>query len=237
MEFNATDLLWTKNVKREKGDAWAYMEYNVGDLFYLNWPRGRANMGKTDAGKVKINELVLLFQSVNNNSGSAKGTYLTHIITPVEAGVITDENSSHPFKRLVIVVAKCDTPIPKPVAFNFQEPNRGWACSLDLIKPFEKLNLNISFPEKQRIFWELFANKDLEIKNVNQMTESLIDSEQIEDTLEGEEKYFIGRHKYYERDPAIIALKKQIATRNNQLFCEVCKFDFNARYGEIGSGL
>jgi hypothetical protein len=147
--FNSRDLLWTKNVKREQGNAWAYMEHNLGDVFYLNWPRGRANMGKTDAGKPKINQLILIFQTVNKNSGSKKGTYLTHIVTPVEADVVTEENSTHPFKRLVTVVAKGIEPIPKPEIFDFREPNRGWACNLDLIKPFKRLNLTITLADKR----------------------------------------------------------------------------------------
>jgi predicted HNH restriction endonuclease len=65
---------------------------------------------------------------------------------------------------------------------------------------------------------------------------SLVNSEQAEDVVEGEEKYYIGRHKYYERDPAIIAKKKQKELDNDELFCEVCSFHFVWRYGMHGRG-
>jgi hypothetical protein len=145
-------LFWTKNDKREHGDAWAYMEFNIGDVFYLNWPRGRADMGKTDAGKPKINELILLFQTVNRNTGSKAGTYLTHIVTPIEASVTVDEGSTHPYKRLISVIAKNAEPIPKPATLTFMQPNRGWLFTLDLIKTFDKLNMVLSFQDKQNYY-------------------------------------------------------------------------------------
>lgn len=234
--FNSNDLVWTKNVKREGGNAWAYMEFHVGDVFYLNWPRGRANMGKTDAGKAKVNELILLFQTVNKNSGSKKGTYLTHIVTPIEQRVTTDEDSSHPFKRLVTVIGKANDPIPKPQIFDFREPNRGWACNLDLIKPFKRLNLSFTLFAKRKIFWDLFTEKDVNIKQINNLSEILVDAEQPEHVLEGAEKYLMGRHKYYERDLSIILRKKQIAQSAGSLICEVCKFNFSIRYGDHGIG-
>jgi len=46
MEFTASDLKWTKNVKRDNGNSWAYMEYNLGEVFYLNWSKGRADRGR-----------------------------------------------------------------------------------------------------------------------------------------------------------------------------------------------
>lgn len=234
--FNFNDLVWTKNVKRENGNAWAYMEFQIGDVFYLNWARGRANMGETDAGKVKVNELILLFQTVNKSSGSQKGTYLTHIVTPIDQKVSMDEEGSHPYKRLVIVIGKANNPIPKPAIFDFREPNRGWACSVDLIKPMERLNLTFSLSDKQKMFWDLFTEKDVSIKQVIQLSETLIDVEQSEEVLEGAARYLIGRHKYYERDPSIILNKKRQAQKAGPLKCEVCAFDFSTRYGEHGVG-
>jgi hypothetical protein len=76
-------------------------------------------MGKTDAEKVKINELILIFQTPNGKSGYPAGTYLTHIVTPVKKNSATDERGSHPFKRLVTVVPRAERPIPKPSKFDF----------------------------------------------------------------------------------------------------------------------
>lgn len=232
-EFTSRDLIWTKNVKRDSGNDWAYMEYNLGDVFFLNWPRGRADMGKTDAGKVKINELILLFQSVNKSTGYPKGTYLTHIVTPIDQVVYVDEHGLHPFKRLVSVVAKCEEPIPKPHFLNFQEPNRGWACSLNTIKPLRSKELTLS--EKQEIFWELFVHKDVEAKEFNLPPDQILLNPNFE-SLEGEEKFRYGRHKYYERDPKLIADKKRMAADEGKLFCTVCNFDFKKKYGIHGMG-
>ena len=51
---------------------------------------------------------------------------------------------------------------------------------------------------------------------------------------EGKELYQL--HKKRERNQIVIGLKKQLATQEGKLFCEVCGFDFAARYGELGEG-
>lgn len=234
--FSSNDLIWTKNVKRERGNAWAYMEFEVGSLFYLNWAKGRADMGRTDARKAKVNDLILIFQTVNKNAGYTQGTYLTHIVTPIDTVVYKDEDGTHPYKRLVTVVARSINPIPKPKEFDFREPNRGWLCGLDSIKPFKNRNTSVSVVEKQQIFWNLFTNKDPRIKDSNKVGEALAQLEQSEGSLEGAEKFWIGRHKYYERDPKIIFLKKQTAELSGNLKCEICKFDFSYHYGLHGKG-
>lgn len=212
------------------------MEYNTGDLFRLNWPRGRADMGRTDAKKVKLGELILLFQSVNKHSGSKPGTYLTHIVSPVEDDILPDVSGSHPYKRLVVVVAKCNEPIVKPKILDFREPNRGWACSLDKIKPFANSGLSLSIMDKQKLFWDLFDDKDIFLKKITgNIYFSSLDIEERE-FLEGEELFKMGIHKFYERNSKIVAEKKRIAFESGRMFCEVCDFDFAYHYGEHGLG-
>lgn len=43
-------------------------------------------------------------------------------------------------------------------------------------------------------------------------------------------------HRSYERDRRLISRKKAEAAKNGSLACEVCGFDFEARYGALGSG-
>ena len=44
------------------------------------------------------------------------------------------------------------------------------------------------------------------------------------------------RHYSLERDPAVVKLaKKRFLKKHGRFFCEVCEFDFAARYGPIGS--
>lgn len=43
-------------------------------------------------------------------------------------------------------------------------------------------------------------------------------------------------HKRYERDPKLVAAKRKAAAAAGSLACEVCGFDFEAAYGELGAG-
>ncbi len=53
----------------------------------------------------------------------------------------------------------------------------------------------------------------------------------------GEEGGVIVRlHKRYERDPKLVREKRKAAKAQGQMSCEVCGFDFQASYGELGEG-
>jgi 5-methylcytosine-specific restriction protein A len=46
-----------------------------------------------------------------------------------------------------------------------------------------------------------------------------------------------GLHRRYERNDAIVKTKKRrVLATTGKLACEVCEFDFNASYGERGTG-
>ncbi|MCU6453988.1 HNH endonuclease [Sphingomonas sp. A2-49] len=54
---------------------------------------------------------------------------------------------------------------------------------------------------------------------------------------EGEEGGVIMRlHKRYERDPKLVRQKRKAAAAAGLLACEVCGFDFERAYGELGAG-
>jgi|GEM_PF-944107 len=234
--YSSKDLIWTKNVKHDGGNGWAYMEYHTGDLFCLNWPRGRADMGRTDAKKVKRGELILLFQSVSKNSGYKPGTYLTHIVSPVEDNIRPDVSGTHPFNRLVVVVAKCKEPIVKPQMLDFREPNRGWACSLDKIKPFVYSGLSLSMIDKQKLFWDLFEDKEARLKSIIGTIYAISVNVEDGEILEGEELFKMGIHKFYERNSKIVSEKKRIALQSGKMSCEICGFDYAYHYGRHGEG-
>jgi 5-methylcytosine-specific restriction endonuclease McrA len=236
MDFTWEDLLWVKNVKRDEGRAWAYLEHGIGEIFDLNWPRGRANMGYTNAKKAEANELILIFQTIDANVGGyPKGTYLTHIVTPINKERVheLEDNHRHPFIRKVIVVGRPLTPIPKPENLSFYVPNRGWTCTIDTIKPMQK-GLAMTITHKKQLLWDLFQQKDISIKNFNDRYNG--DSPEMYSVSEGTERFELRRHKYYERDPSIIAKVKSAAKKNNRLFCEVCEFDFEKEYKNHGKG-
>ncbi|AZI25779.1 hypothetical protein EA772_10670 [Pedobacter sp. G11] len=235
MEFTALDLIWTKNVTRDKGNAWAYQEFQIGDTFDLNFPLGHNRMGIASAQKAKANQLILLVQSIKNRLLGNPGTYLSHIVAPVDDNVELDPTGSHPVRRLVSVIARNPLMIVKPDFLDFREPNRGWTCSLDLIKPIKASGLSFTLVEKQLLLWNLFEQKDISIKDlIDENLRLPIDPQT--GSMEGEEKYKFARHKYYERDPRLIQDKKNEALRSGGLKCEVCLLNFSDKYGDHGLG-
>lgn len=223
------DLLWTKNVKRDKGHAWAYMEFKEGDAFYLNFSK----KFKASAYKAKPGQAILLFQTINKQIGNiSKGTYLTHIVTPIDEIITEEANSNHPFKRMVGVLSHCHTPINKPISYNFHKPNRGALCSIDLI---EKIGTDISITEKQSFFWSLFSFRNHEVTKLLKYVEELSKNPTYDDEFEeGEVSYLIKKHKFFERNKKLIENAKSLAKQEDRLFCEVCSFDFSKHYPTLG---
>lgn len=228
--FHATDLMWTKNVTRDHGGAWAYLEYGIGDLFYLNFTSHFRN----NAMKAQVGEVIMLFQTIKRLGDMKAGTYMTHLVTPIDQVPYRDPQSSHPYTRLVAVIGKPSLPLPKPTHLNFHKPNRGALCELDLIEPF-KGSMNIL--SKQNYFWTLFSAKSPELGDilpgiVNSNTDDLEDQA----FTEGRLKYVLKMHKYYERNGALVKLAKEAAVAEERFFCEVCTFDFEDRYPDLGTG-
>ncbi len=233
MSYTSKDLVWTKNVTRQKGAYWAYMEYEIGEEFSLNWAKGRANLGRTDIEKSQVNQLILLVQTVKNIEGIKSGTYLTHIVTPIDNMVYTESTPDHPhpYYKKVITVAKPTVPIPKPKHLDFLRPNRGWLCDIDLIKPL-KTAIDIPLQEKRNFLWNLFDTIDPDIYDWYQFNQNNI--EETDEVKEGGERYL--KHRFYERNPIIIKKVKALAERESRLFCEVCDFDFFKKYKTHGKG-
>lgn len=226
--YDLSDLKWVKNVKRQKGDAWAYSEYQVGDFFNLNWS---AKM-RTNVTKAAINDLILIFQTLK----SPKGTFLTHIVTPITNEVVSDPNNNrHPFTRKVCVIGKADPieSIPKPSNLDFYRPNRGAVCELKTIKDF-KTKLDIPLARLQQQILELFKQVDASLDDmVLTQIDKNFDQNEFE---EGRKIEILRRHKFYERDPKAIKSAKLKAKNEGRLFCEVCGFNFETTYHLLGEG-
>lgn len=59
----------------------------------------------------------------------------------------------------------------------------------------------------------------------------------LEPPYEGEEGgVVLAMHKRYERDRKLVREKIKAAKAKGPLVCEVCSFDFEASYGELGAG-
>lgn len=232
--YTYKNLLWTKNVTRNGGKDWAYIEYNDGESFFLNWsPQWKGNVLKAKPG-----EIILLFQTIKGLPDKSKnGTYLTHLVTPID-NVLREDNLSvgHPFGRFVGLISKAKVPRLKPSELSFQEPNRGAVCSLDTIKIKAKLGSDISLLAKQKTFWKFFPKSDFSIDSVFNFLPSILDADEDTSATEGELKYRIALHKYYERDPELIKAAKAKAMREDRFFCEACTFDFAKVYPGLGFG-
>ena len=61
--FTPKDIKWIKSVTRDKGKAWAYMEYNIGDTFQLNFSKN-PKWYPTNYLKAKPKEIIVLFQTL-----------------------------------------------------------------------------------------------------------------------------------------------------------------------------
>jgi hypothetical protein len=233
--YQPASLKWVKNVKREGGIDWAYMEKNTGDHFYLHFPNNPV-WYPGNYSTPQPNELILIFQTVNNGLRNSPVTYLTHLVTPVDKEVIDDGDPERPYKRAVAVIAKADPAIIKPMDWSFYKPNRGQICGIDTIEREE--GQDYSLEEKQAFFFNLFQNILLTYDDVIEATQTI----NIEDypvgfsAQEGLEQFEYKLHLIRERNKGLIRMAKQRATDSNKLLCEVCKFNFADKYPVLGDG-
>ena len=87
------------------------------------------------------------------------------------------------------------------------------------------LTANQGWGNEKKIVWDSQPDNSLEI----------LEEDDESAFPEGKERYL--QHRSLERDPALVrkAKEKRIAN-TGKLECDVCKFDFNAEYGNFGSG-
>lgn len=96
----------------------------------------------------------------------------------------------------------------------------------------------------ENIVWENFSKKPSELKKVASHIKTLIFSKEsifnvidTDDEEFEEGKILTKLHKKRERNQKLIQLKKsQILNQTGKLLCEICDFDFEAKYGRFGRG-
>lgn len=226
--YSSEDLVWTKNVKRDGGTGWAYQEVEIGNPFYLHFsPKFRASTSHAKPG-----EIIMLFQTIQGLPGFVKGTYLTHLITPLDNKVINDFTLAYPHMRLMGAIAKPERPILKPDQYNFFKPNRGALCSLDLIEPFYG---TATLADKQKFFWRLFGNINNNLDNEFKINDEESDPPDYEiGYAEGATLFVLKRHKHYERNVEVIKKAKEKAKAEGRFHCEACSFNFESTYPKLG---
>lgn len=232
-QFNPTDIKWIKSVTKDKGKEWAYLDVKVGDTFSLNFSKN-PKWYPTNYLKAKPKEIIALFQTLEATDEFLGGWYITHLVTPIDEEITVEDNESHPYVRLVSVVAVNTNPtLIDANIWSLFKCNRGQICN---IRTIEKRGLeDISLPLKQKFVWDLFNDIDIDLKrNVAYLMNEPVD---IIDyvALEGKERTILKLHKFRERDVQIIRKAKSKAKLENRFFCEVCFFDFEKQYPLLGN--
>ncbi|MEO9533663.1 MAG: HNH endonuclease [Crocinitomicaceae bacterium] len=221
--LNSSSLLWVRNVKRDHGSDWAYMEDELNDSFILHWSKRYTD--EKEALKPGVGEVILLFQTPNDEGY----TQLTHLVTPVSNDFIdcSDTNPDFPWGREVAVIAKVTGGInPKPHNLNFKPVNQTHS--------YEITNITSDLPASQMksLIWNSFRpflNPNFE----NHFEASLDVPPEDPGVNEGKLRIELRLHISRERNSEITRRKKANAT---DLKCECCGFDFLSTYGMHGSG-
>lgn len=231
--YGAENIVWIKNVKRQRGMFWAYENAPCDGTFLLNWSTQKKNSAATPG----VGDIIVLFQRPNFVNGRAnKVVYFTHLVSPISVPVVEDYNTpSHKWCREVRLIAKPDpiASLPNPGYFNFFLPNRG------LTNPIINLtnNLGLTEAQTQTHIWQLFQPFIC-----NSIRNQIYQSQHpvgIYGEIEGDT--FVAEHIRVEqrlRNAAIVERKKALALRvgNGAIQCEGCNFDFYAKYGMHGYG-
>lgn len=103
-------------------------------------------------------------------------------------------------------------------------------------KYFQSTDVEISIPEN-------FKEVEDFIQEIFQLTENRLKSDSLDEVVPLERigfpegKRVERKHHERERDSKLIQLvKEKFKRENGKLFCQLCKFDFEVRYGERGIG-
>ena len=233
--FTPTDIKWIKSVTRDKGKSWAYMEYNIGDTFPLNFSKN-PKWYPTNYLKAKPKEIIAIFQTLLPTEDYQGGWYLTHLVSPIDENISkSDTGESHPYTRMVALVATSSTPILiNSTEWSFFKCNRGQVCNINTVE--RRGDIDFSIQQKKDFIWSLFDKTDPKlINNIPSIDNEKFDFDE-QGVLEGQERTILRLHKFKERNPEIIGRAKDKAKSENKLFCEVCLFNFETQFPELGIG-
>jgi len=228
--FQPSQIKYIKSVTRDGGNSLAYMEQEAGDIFPLHFPNN-IRWYPTNYEKVTNNDIIVLFQKLN--IGRKHTYYFTHLVIPVELRAYkVENNATHPYARMMAVLAKNNNLTPTGSEYNFKHTARGQICDISNLKYYDK---NATQLEVQESIWNSFNMEILHnLINIDFVYNSL--SNYNIEVIEGAEGVREKLHRYKERNRLIIKLAKQKAKQESKLFCCVCKFDFEKEYPGHGEG-
>lgn len=142
-------IKWIKNVKRNEGSDWAYMDAIDRDSFVLAFaPEHAAGAEKPAQGDV-----IVLFQTVNDSDNWPGGTYLTHLVLVDSLEAEDTGRDNYPRGRKVIVLGRTSPSTSlksREIKMSFEHVNTGQLCAFDLF------NKSDSPDENRRRMIELF---------------------------------------------------------------------------------
>lgn len=124
-------IKWIKNVKRNEGADWAYMETIESDSFVLAFAPEHAS----GAEKPEQGDVIVLFQTVNDSANWPRGTYLTHLVLVNTPGAEDTAWVNYPRGRGVIVLARTSPATAlksNEIEMSFEHVNSGQLCNFDL---------------------------------------------------------------------------------------------------------
>jgi hypothetical protein len=231
--YSPEHIIWIKNIKRDKGNGWAYEDVSCSEPFLLNWPTSKKGSALTP----RVGDIIVLFQKPNrvNNRKNYK-VHVTHLVSPISEDLIVDDAyPDHKWCRRVELIAKANPieAIPNPGYYNFFKPNRG------LTNPIINLvnNIDLSEAETKDDIWRLF--QDHFCSAISDQIFEPQDPVGIFGEVEGDR--IIREHIKQEvirRNSRVVQLAKDAALRagNGRILCECCAFDFVQTYGEHGMG-
>lgn len=228
--FQPAQIKYIKSVTREGGNSLAYMEQEVGDIFPLHFPNN-IRWYPTNYEKARTNEIIVLFQKLNTDQGHTY--YFTHLVVPLELRAFEVENNiTHPYARMMAVLAKNNDLTPVGSEYNFKYSARGQVCDISNLKFQAKQATQL---EIQESVWRSFNMDHLQNFIHIDFVHSSLPNYDIE-VIEGAEGVREKLHRYKERNLLIIKHAKQKAKQEGKLFCCVCKFDFEKEYPGHGDG-
>jgi len=232
--YDENAVRWIKSVTRGGGDSWAYMEHNVGDIFALRFPDNPVWF-PTNYSRARPNDLMVLFQTLLEGPGYSAGTYVTHLVTPVDRIVEIDDSLQHPYKRNVCVVGRTDPAYRVNLTeWSFYKPNRGQICDIARIE--RRGAPDHDLPAKRAFLWNMFnlidSNLDAAISELQGPPLS-----EEESVTEGADLVYLRLHKARERNARIVGQAKARARELDRFFVRyaglILKRDF--RYWAMGS--
>lgn len=131
-------IKWIKNVKRNEGSDWAYMEESESENFNLAFSKSHG----AGASKPLKGDIIVLFQTISDSNIAIPGTYLTHLVLVDADEDLVTTRSSYPYERSMTVLARSKTLKSDQIELSFEDVNTGQLCRFDLFNKAENPEYN-----------------------------------------------------------------------------------------------